>query len=150
MSQPVIEIRGLDELIARMKQYPQQLNALSKTYMDAALIEVHSSVPPYPPPPEGSKYRRTGTLGRSMGVGFEGKPVGKPQVYESRKAGSVYEGRFGTRLNYAPHVIGEGTQKLDWWWTVKDVAEKASVGIIRIFNLMADKMAAFLERKSSG
>src|SRR3972149_3265026 len=107
MPSPVIEVRGLKELIARMKAYPQKLNAALGITMDAAMLTLWENVPPYPPEPEASTYDRTGTLGRGEAGGKSG---GQPDIYEVREMGGGFEGHFGTNLEYAPYVIGDDTQ----------------------------------------
>lgn len=150
MSDP-IEVRGLDELIQRMQAYPEQLHKGMQVTMDAALLTVWENVPPYPPPPDESTYDRTGTLGRTLGSGEGGgKSGGQPDVYEVRQMGSAYEGHFGTNLEYAPYVIGDGDLQA-WmhyrWWQMKTVAEKATAKITSLFNTLGEKMAKFLEGK---
>jgi hypothetical protein len=142
-----IEVRGLSELITRMRAYPQQLSASLKATMDAAMLTVHENVPPYPAPPSDSTYVRTGTLGRTLGSGVGGGKSGAPDIYEVRPMGSGFEGHFGTNLDYAPHVIGDDTQA--WmhyrWWQMRTVADKAKVKIDRLFGMLAEKLAKFLE-----
>ena len=151
-----IEVRGLDSLIARMSQYPQKLSAAVRTTVKASLYALWENVPPYPPPPEDSSYRRTGTLGRTLGSGMAGgRGSEKPEVFELREVGSsaegaLIEGHFGTRLEYAPYVIGDNEQA--WmhagrWWTISKVGERAKGKIIRLFQQLANKMAAFLDGK---
>ena len=145
-----VEIRGLTEIIQRMSAYPEKLRKVMKTGMDASLAILHESVPPYPEPPADSTYRRTGTLGRSIGVSFEGSEIGKPSIYETKQVGSGYEGRFGTNLEYAPYVIGDGTQAQvhsGRWWTLKTVAEKAKAKLTKLWNGIGAQMARFLEGK---
>jgi len=144
----VIEIRGLKELQARMAKYPQKLEQELKRGMDASLLVLHEKVPPYPPPPADSTYRRTGTLGRSLGASLGGGKSGKPAIYETKKISSGYEGRFGTNVEYAPYVIGENTQARvhrGRWWTLKKVAQDASKKIMQVWNGIAENLAQFLE-----
>lgn len=152
MTTPIIEVRGLRELIKRMQAFPQQMEAAAKTTMDAALLTLWENVPEYPDPPQNSTYRRTGTLGRTLGSSEAGGKGGKPDVYLTRKlGGGNIEGRFGTKLEYAPYVIGDDTQAdvhKGRWWTMKTIAENASEKIERLFNTLADKLAAFLERQN--
>lgn len=146
----VVEVTGMKELISRMQQFPQKLNVAMKAGMDASLSVLWENVPPYPPPPETSTYRRTGTLGRTLGSNFSGGKSGKPEIYQTKKLGDGYQGRFGTNLNYAPHVIGEGTQSRvhrGRWWTLKTVAEKAQSKILQVWQGVVDKLARFLDGK---
>ena len=144
-----IEIRGLDQLMARMQAYPDRLRRAIRSTMDSSLLTLWENVPSYPPPPENSRYRRTGNLGRSLGSGMEGGRLGnKPDIYEVKQLGAAWEGRFGSELEYAPHVIGDNTQAdvhAGRWWTIKNIAERAKDKIITLWNNLGSTMAAFLE-----
>jgi len=144
-----IEVRGLNEVIAKMQAYPEKLQAGMKTAMDAALLVVWENVPPYPPQPSGVSYRRTGTLGRSLGSGEGGgKSGGEPEIYEVRALGAAsYEGRFGTNLEYARYVIGDDDQNihLGYWWQMKDVAARATEKVQRVFADLGRVMADWLD-----
>ena len=144
----VIEIRGLDELIKRMRAYPAELKKGMEITMEAAMLTLWENVPPYPSPPENSTYVRTGTLGRTLGGGMEGgKGGGEPDIYVVREFGAGYEGRFGTNLEYAPYVIGDDTQAahMGHWWKIGVIAGKSADKINRMFANLGEKMAAFLE-----
>jgi len=130
------------DLIQRMHRYPQQLNQEMERTIKQALAHTQGSVPPYPAPPPGSSYVRTGTLGRTIGLG------GRADIYETRRVGAGYEARLGTRLDYAPYVIGPETQAAPHrgrWWTMRTVLEKAMPGIERLYEAAANRMVAFLE-----
>jgi hypothetical protein len=107
-------------------------------------------VPPYPPPPPNSTYERTGLLGRSLGVSEGGHKMGQPGILRiKRMGGNVHSATFGTNLKYAPDVIGE-SQKAQFtgrWWTLGAVARTAEDEIIRLFEIMAEQLAAWLNDK---
>jgi len=157
-----IEHRGLDELLTRMRQFPQTLKKIAKIGMEASLNVLWENVPSYPAPPEDSTYRRTGTLGRTLGSSEAGGSGGsKPSIYEIKQqgAGGFVEGRFGTNLDYATYVIGpaEGAKgerqawmHKDRWWHLEDIVPKSKEKINAIWNGIAKKLAAFLDAKSSG
>jgi hypothetical protein len=150
MTSPIIEIRGLNEILARMKAYPKKLADSVKVTMQAALLTLWENVPAYPPPPEDSTYVRTGTLGRTLGSGEGGgKGSGQPDVYEVRELGSAWEGHFGTNLEYAPFVIGDEEQAghMQHWWKISVIKERAQEKIERLFATLGEKLAAFLEGK---
>jgi hypothetical protein len=145
MTTPVMEVHGLDELLRRMQQFPAELDKSANITMEASLLTLGENVPAYPSPPPNSGYDRTGTLGRTLG-----SSGGKADIFESKKVGGGFEGRFGTMLEYAPYVIGDDTQAYmhaGRWWTIKDVAAKAAAKIERLWETLGDKMAAFLDRK---
>lgn len=141
-----IEVKGLDELIASMTAYPNELNKIVGTSMQASLIALHQNVPPYPTVPNPV---RQGTLGRSLGSSMEGGQAGTPSIYQTRNLGAGnFEGVFGTNLNYADYVIGEG--QVWWhkaWFTMKTIASKAAAQIDKIWNDCGNQLAAFLEGK---
>jgi len=153
MAENSVEIRGLDEFIALMRQFPRKLSQISEIGMRATLLALWENVPPYPPPPTDSTYRRTGTLGRTLGSSETGgTSAGQPDIYQVKKLGSgMVEGRFGTKLDYAPHVIGEDPAWMHYrWWKLTAIIPKAQDKINKIWQGIAQKMADFLNSKSSG
>lgn len=138
------QIEGMDEIITRMEQSPQELKRVMQATMNASLLTIHEEIPPYPTRPNASGYKRTGTLGRSLGSSMEGGVIGKPDIYEVKNLGS--EGRFGTKLSYAPYVIGPLQAWMHYmWWTLADVKAKAEGKIVSLWKTAAEKMAKFLE-----
>lgn len=138
------------DLLQRMARYPDKLDRVMRTAAEASLLVIHENVPPYPDQLPDSSYVRTGTLGRSMGVGMTGGQLGKPSIYLTKKTGSgFYEGEFGSRLDYAPDVIGEGSQKPFFaargWWTTKDIARLATSKIVQVYEAAARHLVAYLE-----
>ncbi len=139
-----IEVRfNPPDLPQRMKHYPQKLQQEMERTMKESLIHVQGSVPPYPPARPTSRYIRTGTLGRSIGLG------GRAAIYEVRRVGAGYEAQLGTRLHYAPPVIGAQSQtgffKGRGWWNMKTVAERAKPGVERLFEAMSRRLVAWLD-----
>lgn len=128
---PEIEIEGLRELIAKFGKMPPALDKELKQRMKDSLLVLQESVPGYPPKRANqvSNYKRTGTLGKSLGVSQGGGKVGKPTVYSIKGTGANVEGRFGTDLSYAKYVIDPQRQAYmhqQWWWdmdVVKNIAE---------------------------
>ena len=149
-SPPVIEIRmNPPDLLQRMAKYPKQLDKEMGQTMDDAIKYVWVSVPAYPPKSPNSRYVRTGTLGRSLGSSGQGGRMGNPDIKQTRRIGQgKYEGRFGTRLHYAPKVIGANTQlplfKKLGWFTMKTIQDKATKGVVMLFEKMAQRMVKFL------
>ena len=91
-------------------------------------------------------------------VGGELRPGSQPNVAshhgmsDSPKRGmgsGMQEASFGTRLDYAPYVIGDEEQAKvhrGRWWTISKVAERATGKITKVFTLMAQNLAAFLAK----
>jgi len=133
------------DLLQRMAAYPKDLDREMRKTSEAALLHVQGSVPAYPPQKAGSSYARTGTLGRTLGSSMSGGVAGSPDIKAIKRIGQgKYEARFGTRLFYAPDVIGTGTQKSLFkrlgWWTMRAVQKLAEPGIVKLFNAMAERM----------
>ena len=150
MSQ-VAEIKGLKELLTSMRRYPVELAKSVAVNMAASLNVFWESMPAYPPEPPNSTYTRRGTLGKSFGSGMSGGAVGSPSIYRIRQLGAGnFEGQFGSNLEYAPFVVGDTTQAqihAGRWWQMKDVATMATEKVKRLWQSLADKLAAFLEGK---
>ncbi len=151
MTTPLIEVKGDKEILARMAKFPRELEQAQKLTMDASLTTLWENVPPYPQPPAGSSYTRTGTHGRKLGSGYEGGTGGgKPSIFTSKKIGSGFEGRFGTNNEYSQWVIGDDTQAQvhqGRWYKIGDIAKKSEAKIIRLWETMAEKLAKFLDGK---
>lgn len=145
-----IEVEGLDELRRNFQQFPNEFNRTLKKAMDSSLVVIWENVLPYPAKPENSSYDRQGILGKSLGVGMTGAKIGKPDIYQVRGMGSgMQEASFGTRLEYAPYVIGDEEQAKvhrGRWWTISKVAERATGKITKVFQLMVQNLAAFLAK----
>ena len=141
-NQELIEVKmNPPDLLQRMAKYPKELDREMNKTTEVAVLHVHGSVPPYPAVPVGSTYDRTEMLGRSLAIG-DGQNIKTVK----RLGQGRYEGRFGTRLYYAPHVIGTLTQArhMRHWWTMKTVKDKAQAGIQKLFDKMAGRMVKFL------
>lgn len=145
-----IRVVGLEELIKRMDQHQDKLNQVMQEAMTDSLLVMNESVPGYPAAPENSSYRRTGTLGRTLGADIGPSMGGGDNIFSVTQIGGSWEGHFGTNLEYAPYVIGDGSQSKAHqkrWWVLSDVAERAMPKIERVWQLMADAVAKFLEGK---
>lgn len=143
-----IRVTGLEELHQRFSDFPNKFRQAVNKTMEAALYAVWENVQPYPPPPSTSTYRRTGTLGRTLGVSQGGAMGGKPDIFGVKEEGDITIGEFGTNLEYAPYVIGENQAWMHQgrWWTIADVAEKSKEKVEALFEVCAERLAAWLER----
>lgn len=144
-----IEITGLKEIRARFAAYPEKFGRAVEKTLEAALFILTESVPPYPPPPVDSTYTRTGTLGRTLGSSQTGGPAGLlPEIFEVKQIGEgAWTADWGTRLEYAPYVIGTFTQAghMGHWWTILTVARRAIPKIDQAFQRMEKVLADWLD-----
>jgi hypothetical protein len=127
MPEIILEVRGLDEVIRRFGNRRNVTEPIAKA-LDKTVKLIQRGVTTYPPRPPESTYRRTGTLGRS---------------FTTRVDRGRLEGRAGTRLAYAPYVIGDGTQAawMRHWKTIGKVGEEALPRIEGFFVVAVDEIA---------
>ena len=146
-----IEVNGLDELVARFDAYPAVYEAEETKVVVTSMLILQENVPPYPPKPMNSRYRRTGTLGRSIGIMEGGGRLGFPSIFKVTKIGPHREGHFGTNLNYAPDVIGDKSQQdpffAAYWWRLEQVIGPSYNKIKEAFNVFTGRLAKYLEGK---
>lgn len=117
----IIDLTGFFDKLERWSGPPfdQMIEKTTKQ----AVSYVLQRVPKYPPPPAGSRYRRTGTLGRSI----SGKV---------KRLGSTWRGFVGTKVVYAPYVIDEQFQARvhqGRWYTLQAVVRGARDGVLRLY-----------------
>jgi len=124
-----LEIKGMDKLSKELGRIGTEIKPALVQATRRAILYVHSEVPPYPPPPPLSTYRRTEKMGASIST-------------EVRELGSTIVGVIGTPIVYAPWVISDqavgkrGPQA--WmhkgrWWTLQGVVMKAKDVIVKIY-----------------
>lgn len=145
-----VSVQGLNELIGRLKAAPAFLQSLFPKAMNDSLDALHESTPPYPPERQNQKYVRTEKLGQSLGSGFGGGKVGKPDIFEVKASGGAVEGRIGSRLGYAEYPIGEGTQAwmhVGRWWTVRTWFQGTWAKIQSIWQAVGSRVAIFVNGK---
>ena len=132
----MMEIQGMNELLARFNGGRRELESAIDDGMEQALIVVNEEVPAYPSERPRQKYVRTGALGKSMGSSMGGGKAGEPDIYEINHQSGYVEGRLGSSLPYAEYVIGEGTQAsvhTGRWWTNSVLISKAYVKVHEAF-----------------
>lgn len=124
-----IVVRGLDQLNRKLDGITRDVQPALRKATEKAVLYAHGQVPEYPAPPDGSTYRRTGTLGREIGT-------------EVRGLGKEIVGVLGTTTVYAPWVISSeaignrGPQAKvhkGRWYTLQGVVIKAKDGIVKIY-----------------
>lgn len=127
-----VRIKGLAELRSRYGAAGKVIDRELHEGTQRAVLYVHSTVPPYPPKPAGSTYRRTVQLGRATTT--EVRPLG----------GGGFVGTIGNNMKYAPWVISTEvvgsrgpqtkTHKEHGWWTLQEVVGAATEEVYRILH----------------
>jgi hypothetical protein len=124
-----IRIVGGPQLEAKYNRRASDVRSMMHTATAKAVTYVHSTVPPYPPEPPMSTYRRTGLLGRSIAT-------------DVRTIGAQSVGIIGTDTVYAPWVISDravgnrGPQAKvhkGRWYTLQGVVNKAWSQVVQIY-----------------
>lgn len=116
-----IEVKGLDELAEALEHLAGETTRVLQEGMEQGVLYVHQSMPPYPPARIDSRYRRTGSLGRSM-------------TTEVRTMGATVTGIVGSAMPYAPLVIGteQAGMHRRRWWRLVDVVRQALPTVVRM------------------
>jgi hypothetical protein len=101
--------------------------------MERGVLRLQAAMQQYPPPPSGSKYKRTGTLGRR----WNSKVVASP---------SGLTGRVGNSVRYAPFVQSNMFQTV-WhrrtgWHTDAQAIEANQDVILADFQAAVDRALA--------
>jgi len=102
MADFTIIVTGDEEIAARLARLRNAEQEL-RTPMQRSVEKLRAELALYPPPPEGSTYRRTGTLGRRWLTSISGL-VGKaynttvyaPYVQDEEQQAGVHRGRWQT------------------------------------------------------
>jgi len=125
-----LEIIGLNHLINRFVRYKSEWEREQIKATEEAGDFILQNLPSYPPQPTGSRYRRTGTLGKSL-----------TRKAERGRGGVV--GTVGSRVVYAPYVIsdkkagGRGPQtvvhKRHGWWTLQSEVKRMRKSIVNVY-----------------
>lgn len=143
-----IELKGFGELAKRFEDSPRKFYGIITKALTAALYVLWENVPPYPKAPAGiDGSQRTGTLGRSLGVGMDGGKIGAPSIFKVGDMSGYQAAQFGTNLEYASRVIGEN-QGQPWgryWWNIRTIADRASGKIEQVFEKARDVLTEYLD-----
>lgn len=109
-----IEITNQKEAIKAFEKVLAVSRDEARRVIDEGLLMLIGDVSEYPPPPQGSTYRRTGTLGRKWTTG--------QAVYIERD--NLIEGRVGNDTPYGPYVQSKKDQATihkGRWKTIEDI-----------------------------
>lgn len=116
MSDPItIEIAGAEEVAAALEREPELARPALERATRLALLDFIDPLTDYPSPPSGSRYRRTGDLGRLW-------TTAPPQV---SVMATGFEGALGNARPGAQYVQGDEQAAVHAgrWQTVRQVAE---------------------------
>jgi hypothetical protein len=132
------------DLISRLRGFKTKFDSILREAMSRAIEVVHERAPRYPRNPAGSRYKRTGNLGRSIGKDMRGRNVGEPDLFNVKKIGTQhYTGHVGSFLGYSPKVIGEN-QRADfttYWWNVFGWAKRSRSKVRKVYLRAMEKAA---------
>lgn len=149
MAESLVEIEtNPPDLFRRFARYPGKTRRVMRKTMEASLLHTQGEIPAYPVAPANvDASRRTGTLGRRLGVAQSGGRLGRAEIHTIRTIGSTaFEGKLGTSLFYADRVIGSQQSPWDaYWWTLSSVAKKAKDGIVKLHKAAAEELARFID-----
>ena len=140
-----IKITGLDKVQHNLRAMETEFPKVVNQSMLQTVLYVQGKLPPYPPPPANSTYRRTGTLGRSV---TSLKGAHPNALSEVKSLGSEVHGIIGTNLKYAPYVIDQDKQAgvhSGRWWTLQGEFTKLRDSIVGFFQKQID---AFVKKYS--
>ena len=108
-----IEIHGIDQLIKKLDRV--QAVQVLEAPIQRAVLRLQRDMAEYPPQRTGSRYRRTGTLGRRW-------------TTRVNRSGNGVEGRVGNNIAYGPWVQSKRFQarvhRGHWTNTDEDVLER--------------------------
>ena len=116
--------------------------------MGRSMVRLQGGVKKYPPKPPDSRYIRTTTLGKSLTIATDAQAIGSVSAIH----GGV-EGRWGTKVKYAPYVIDQNKQA--WmhkgrWWTLQGEAKRLTPQVVKEFKAasvrIADKLGPMWDR----
>lgn len=127
-----IVLHGFDEFISQMRQSPGVVRDELERASNAGLLSLIPLAAYYPPARSGSRYRRTGTLGRTW--------TSAHPLFDM--SGNRFTGTIGNNTPYAGYVQGgvNDDPSQAWmhkgiWQTVDDVEKAGAPGVERQFEI---------------
>lgn len=102
-----LTVEGIDDAVKELQSRGENVLAIVEKPIDRGAFRVEAALKRYPSPPQNSRYRRTGTLGRRWTTrpyrqpGLVGREVGNntwygPYVQSSQLQSHVHRGRWMT------------------------------------------------------
>lgn len=118
-----LRVENEKEVKRIFRRLPGLLRRHLKRAMETSVKYIRGEADDYPPPPEGSSYTRTGTLGRRWTTRVE-SPVGSVR------------GILDNPTSYAPYVQGDEDQAwmhVGRWRTIGAIVEKNEKTLLAFF-----------------
>jgi hypothetical protein len=133
-----VEIEGANELAAALEREPEIARPILEKATRMALIDLVDPLTTYPAPPSGSRYKRTGDLGRLW-------TAAPPEVHVM---GTGFEGVLGNARPGAGYVQGDEQAGVHQgrWQTVRQVAEDNQSLIQARYEAAAREIAGAIDR----
>lgn len=140
-----IEIKGLAAIEQALASYPAIVGPMLEETCKAALLSLVPDLKTYPPPPSGSRYRRTNNLARGWGADSE---------YRFDDSGPYFTAILANVLaltpsgeNYGPYVQDaiEQSPYNHHWATVQDILQNNQSTLDAYFTALLQRIAARLE-----
>lgn len=137
MTQPAIEIKDLDALLARMEAEPEVALIEIHRATDASFKSLLPDLKAYPAPPPNSRYRRTKTLGRTWSAA----------PFDFAYGSSGFEGTLKNSTPYGPYVQGDDQAPIHEgrWSTADEIAEKHEPQVQQYFDQAGERIAKKIE-----
>lgn len=136
-----VDIPQLPALVAALEAWPDIAQPILEETSSAALLSLIPDLATYPPAPAGSRYRRTGTLGRTW---TSARPEFAP-------LSSGFEARIGNAAPYAEDVQGERQLALFrriGWPNVGDVVTQRQADVEGYFDTALQQIAEAVDAKA--
>jgi hypothetical protein len=126
-----VKVTGLDRLQRQLQRLGRDWPREIEKGGEKALYYVWGEIPPYPPPPPDSTYRRTGTLGRTLTT-RRGRTPGA--LGEVRAFAEQIRIVAGSAIPYADLVVGAQQARVhrERWWKLTTVVKDVMGDVTRI------------------
>lgn len=135
-----VNVEGSEALLALLKQFPDVVKKEIEAVINKGLYLLQAGAADYPPPPPGSTYRRTGTLGR----------LWTSAQHQIRVSGNALEGRIGNATPYGPYVQSQAKQAAihqGRWKTIEQIMKEAEPEINELLDQAGANLAREFERR---
>jgi hypothetical protein len=133
-------IKGYAELMAGFRRFPAIARGAVAKALEKALLLLQGEAADYPVQRSGSRYRRTGTLGRTW-------TSARREIRQGR--GHLLEGRMGNRTPYGPYVQSEAEQLAvhrGRWKTIEQILQEQEGAIDGLLGQAGGEMVKGMAR----